>query len=162
MTLYLTHNKIISTVKQLARKLDHVLRPKPFSLVGIAEGGVLFAHVLSSHLETSHELLFTPQKDYRALQKPIVLVDCIVDTGRTLRDELNHLKADACDATSVALLLRGTAELYPTLWGHFVLGRSFFVGFGLDDRNGKRRELPDIYIEGEVDGTSADHSCGSR
>jgi len=163
--LYLPNNSIVALTRWLARKINASL-PKifnyrfPITLIGIAEGGLLFTELLSSFLEMPHErgiLRRGPDGSFsfpcETLPNQVILADCICDTGKTLSEISSLYKTRRTRVCSVVLLRRfakGTACFFPEFQGYGISGNEFFVGFGLDDREGKSRELPDIYTEGEI------------
>jgi hypoxanthine-guanine phosphoribosyltransferase len=130
--------------------------------MGIAEGGLPFTKLLSSFLEMPHEIAYLRRDASGSFNLPygipsnqIILADCIFDIGKTFT-EASELLCSRGMLTQGVVLLRRQRELdlklyYPQYTGLWVPGREFFVGFGLDDKEGKGRELPDIYSEGEIE-----------
>jgi hypoxanthine-guanine phosphoribosyltransferase len=129
--------------------------------VGIAEGGLPFTKLLSAFLEVPHELTFLRRDAGGSFLLPleiplkqIILADCIFDTGKTFLEASDLLNSKGAMTRGAVLLMRGRdldiSLRYPQHVGFWVPGNEFFVGFGLDDKEGKSRELPDIYTEGEI------------
>jgi len=166
--LYLPNNGIVALTRWLARSINAALPicfdyRLPITLMGIAEGGLPFTKLLSSFLEMPHYQAFL-QKDTNGsfLLPPgvphnqIILADCIFDTGKTFVKAHELFALVEATVSGVVLLQRCERELninlpHPRFTGFLVPGREFFVGFGLDDKEGKNRELPDIYSEGEIE-----------
>jgi len=158
MELFLSQNRIVALTHYLAQKIDNTLPTifdyrEPITLAAVAKGGIPFANLLASLLVLDVKRVSihkTPEGDFSSLPEgQVIFADCIVDTGATMQKILDSL-AHAQKFISVCLLLRHTARLYPTYYGYITSSKSFFVGFGLDDREGENRKLNDIYTDGEI------------
>jgi hypoxanthine-guanine phosphoribosyltransferase len=165
--LYLSNNSIVALTRWLAHKINaelpHIFNYRfPVTLVGIAEGGIPFTRLLSSFLEMPHEITYLRRGadgsfdlPYGMPSQQAILADCIYDTGKTFIEAGSLLCSKEVLTQGVVLLQRRrNSDLglwYPQYSGFTVSGREFFIGFGLDDREGKNRELSDIYSEGEIE-----------
>lgn len=83
--------------------------------------------------------------------KRVLLVEDVVDTGRTLRFLLEHLKAKKPASVKVCSLLY--KEIDPTVrplidYLGFTVPNDYVVGYGMDDR-GLLRSLPDVRVVGK-------------
>jgi hypoxanthine phosphoribosyltransferase len=78
----------------------------------------------------------------------LLLLDDILDTGRTLSALINHLNNRGARSVRTAVLLRKRGRQIVTLepdYCGFVIPDAFVVGYGLD-YNGKYRHLPYIGV----------------
>ena len=88
----------------------------------------------------------------------VVLVDDILDTGRTLQKAAAHLKAKGAERVhTCALLDKPSRRVVPfeADFTGFEIEDAFVVGYGLD-YDGRHRELPHIAKVTFTDGESAD------
>jgi hypoxanthine phosphoribosyltransferase len=82
--------------------------------------------------------------------KHVLLVEDIVDTGRTLRFLLNHLKTKGAASVKVCSLLY--KEIDPSVrplidYLGFTIPNEYVVGYGMD-AEGLHRSLPGIFQKG--------------
>lgn len=80
--------------------------------------------------------------------RPVIVVEDIIDTGRTMEKFLGDLRAMHPSDIKVATLLFKPeslkADIHPDYIG-FTIPPKFIIGFGLD-LDGKARNLRDIYV----------------
>jgi hypoxanthine phosphoribosyltransferase len=80
--------------------------------------------------------------------KNVVVVEDMVDTGKTLVAIANYLLRHNCKSITFVTLLRRSSyqhKLQYTLHSCFTVDEGWLVGYGLDD-NDKKRNLPNIYL----------------
>ena len=164
MQTLLTAAQIAARVEQLGVQLTRDYQQQPLLVIGVLHGSIVFVADLIRAISTPHQLGFVQASSYRGcatapdelrLQldalpdltgRRVLLVDDILDTGRTL----SALKVKLCERgpadVRTAVLLwkrdRTETELSPDYFG-FEIPDRFVVGYGLD-YNGDFRHLPFI------------------
>ena len=161
--LFISSNQILNKIKDLAKQLTHVYADDfPMCLV-VLNGASVFANTLLRHLNPSVEVHMITVKSYDGMKsnsldfndipvnlvkdKKILLIEDIVDTGKTLSFLRNMLTKNAAKQVHcVTLLFKPKKYNYDLLPEHigFNIGEEFIVGYGMD-LNEKGRELKNIY-----------------
>ena len=97
---------------------------------------------------SSGEVRLTKDLSYPLADRHVILVEDIVDTGRTLHFFLEHLWAQQpASVTTVAFLRKPEAAAFPVRVNHigYDIEDKFVVGYGLD-YDGVGRNLRGIYV----------------
>jgi len=164
--LIATPEQIKERVKAIAEEISREHQQTPVTLVVVMRGGFVFAVDLIRQLwEYEVDVLgmeFFQSTSYRgerpesepvitALGRvnlpdegPVIIVDDIVDAGRTIQAMLDTLAAPGRTFEICALLERPAAHVTPVRLryvGFRLDGPGFVVGYGLDHDN-RHRELP--------------------
>jgi hypoxanthine phosphoribosyltransferase len=134
-------------------------------LVGILKGAFVFLADLVRHmniplqidfirvasygdaLESKGEITFTKDLEMSVEGRHLLVVEDIVDTGRTLKCLLEDLRQRGSSSVKTCVLLdkRHRREVdVPMDYVGFVMDEGFLVGYGLDWAE-TYRNLPDIY-----------------
>lgn len=150
----------------LAEKILGEFEGADFVVVVILKGALVFAadllrriplpleieciNVASYHgdTESSGQVDFLDRKMPDVTGRTVLLVDDILDTGRTLHAVRKQLLADGAELVRTCVLLdKDTARCadVETDYSGFAIGDDFVVGYGLDFR-GHYRNLPFIGI----------------
>ena len=151
----------------MAKQIQKDYEGKEIVFVGILKGSVMFMTELAKNIKSSVELDFMDVSSYEGTEstqkvtihkdirnsiegKDVVIVEDIIDTGRTLTYVLDYLKQKNPSSIKIATMLtkpsRRIIELNVDYIG-FAIEDKFVVGYGLD-YNEKYRNLPYIgYIE---------------
>jgi hypoxanthine phosphoribosyltransferase len=160
---------------RLAREIDRDQKGQPAMLVGILKGSIFFLCDLAKKLETTPVTLdFLQVSSYGSGTKSsgnvqlvrdlstdvagrdVIIVEDIVDTGRTLRKIIDILKTRRPRSVKICALLKkripGNEEI-PVDYLGFTIDDHFVVGYGLDFAE-SYRNLPFIGIL-EPDGDTA-------
>lgn len=159
--IILDEDHIQSIVKQLAFKLSDM----HFDVVLCTlSGAVPFFSDLIKHLEGDFEVDYIQAKSYKDMvqgscvvrgpfgttdlrNKKVLVVEDIIDTGKTVVEIEKWLNLFACESiTFVALLKRQGTTLPSNCYGCIEVEPGWLYGYGLDDENGKKRNLPYIYV----------------
>ncbi|MCF0166777.1 MAG: hypoxanthine phosphoribosyltransferase [Bacteroidales bacterium] len=159
--------KIEAAIEALAGKINAEYRAEtePPLFIVILNGAFMFAAQLFKHLDFPCEICFVKLASYEGLHsqgsvreliglnaefegRKVVIVEDLVDTGRTvnyIRDKL--LKSGASEVEVACLLLKAGAERagFPIRFGAMEAGDEFIIGYGFD-YNGLGRNLKDIYV----------------
>ena len=81
--------------------------------------------------------------------KNVLIVEDLIDTGKTVEAIYKHLLPHNCKSITFATLLQRSGfehdPQYKIIKAFTVMPQDWLVGYGLDD-NDKKRNLPDIYL----------------
>lgn len=161
-----SEEKIMDTVKEIAKKISRDYEGKDLLVVGVLKGSVLFTSDLIKNItipceidfmavssygnssETSGVVRILKDLDHSIEGKDLLIVEDIVDSGVTLNYLLEYLKTRKANSVEIAALLtkpsRRKVELEVKYSG-LEVPDEFLVGYGLDFAE-KYRNLPYIGI----------------
>lgn len=165
--ILVTHDQIVDRAKELGKQIsdDYGKSGETPVLVALLKGSVPFIAELMKHIELDITIDFMDVSSYEGTESigdirvikdlscsvkgvSILLVEDIVDTGKTLQEVTRMLKnKGAADVKVVSLLdkpERRIVEIEADYVG-FVVPNEFVVGFGLD-YNQKYRHLPYVGV----------------
>ncbi len=164
MQTLLTAAQIAARVEQLGARISQDYHEQPLLVIGVLHGSIVFVADLIRSISTPHQLGFVLASSYRGtatspaelhLQldtlpdltgRRVLLVDDILDTGKTLSTLKRKLLERGPDDVRTAVLLwksaRTESDLQPDYFG-FEIPDRFVVGYGLDF-HGDYRHLPFI------------------
>lgn len=159
--------KLEKRIEEMGKQIQKDYEGKEIVFVGILKGSVMFMSELAKNIKSSVELDFMDVSSYEGTEstkkvkinkdirnsiegKDVIIVEDIIDTGRTLTYVLEYLKQKNPNSIKIATMLskpsRRVMELNVDYIG-FAIEDKFVVGYGLD-YNEKYRNLPYIgYIE---------------
>lgn len=161
---YLTATQIQETVKRLAGELDRDYQGKRPLFVAVLNGAFMFAADLFKHLTIEADISFIKLASYKGTkstgrvltaigldmdiyQRHVVIVEDIVDTGKTLTEFMPQLTHQHPASIKIcALLHKPEATVNPLSIEYlgFTIPNKFVVGYGLD-YDGLGRNIPEIY-----------------
>lgn len=161
---YLTANDINSRIKALAQQLDKDYAGKKPLFIAILNGSFIFAADLFKELSIDAEICFIKLASYKGTKssgqvitaigldtdlfgRDVVIIEDIVDTGKTLSEFLPQLKhQQPASMKIVALLHKPEATVFPIPIDYlgFSIPNKFVVGYGLD-YDGLGRNIREIY-----------------
>lgn len=166
MNILLTEVQIQQRIGELAEKIGIEYREKPTTIVGVLTGSLMFLADLVRRLDfplrigliqassyrgettTPGELRISPDLIPDVKERHVVLLDDILDTGKTMHSLVAHMHSLGALSVKVAVLLRKegrqTVALDPDFYG-FDIPNAFVVGYGLDF-NDDYRHLPYIGV----------------
>jgi hypoxanthine phosphoribosyltransferase len=166
MEILLDADRIQSRVSELANAIAADYRNRPVTIVGVLTGSVIFLADLVRRLDLPLRIGLIQASSYRGpvtapgelrigpellpdlRGRHVLLLDDILDTGRTLSHLLGHVRTLGPLSLKVAVLLRKQGRqqvpLEPDYCG-FVIPDRFVVGYGLDF-NDEYRHLPFIAV----------------
>ncbi|MBK6977227.1 MAG: hypoxanthine phosphoribosyltransferase [Cytophagaceae bacterium] len=165
---FIPEKDILKRVKEISEKINLDFVEKKPLFLGILNGSFLFAADLFKHISVPCEISFLKvnsyvntestgkMKELIGINQPlsdrhVIVIEDIVDTGRTLQFILDTVKSQNPASISVITLLhKPEATLIPLKLNYvgFEIENQFVVGYGLD-YNGYGRNLPAIYIKTE-------------
>lgn len=161
---FLSEETIQKRVKELAVAINNDYKGKQPLFIGILNGAFMFASDLFKNLEIDAEICFIKLISYQGTKsagkvvtsiglmedvhgKDIILIEDIVDTGKTLNDFLPGLRHQQPASLKIAALLhKPDATEYPLIIDYlaFSIPDKFVIGYGLD-YDGLGRNLKEIY-----------------
>lgn len=152
-------------VKELAAQVMAVYREKPLTVAVVLRGAFIFAADLVRHLPQPCDIVFVRADSYGNGTRPakdcvvdlpegmkwkgrhVLVVEDIVDTGRTVETLVKSLRAKGAASVRVCCFLdkpsRRESEVEVEFVGFALEGAPFVVGYGLDFA-GRYRNLPFI------------------
>jgi hypoxanthine phosphoribosyltransferase len=161
---YLSEETIQQRIKEIAAEINKEYAGKRPLFIAILNGSFMFASDLFKNLDIEAELCFIKLASYKGMKssgkvvtsigldddlfgKEVVIVEDIVDTGKTLHNflpKLLHMQPKSLKI--VTLLHKSEATEFPLTLNHvgFDIPNKFVVGYGLD-YDGLGRNLKEIY-----------------
>lgn len=161
---YISEQEIREKVKEIAARLDHDYRERNPIFIAVLNGAFIFAADLFKSLTIDAEISFIKLASYKGMKssgqvltaigldielfdRHVVILEDIVDTGKTLHEFLPQLwHQQPASLKVVALLHKPAAKVYPLNVDYlgFEIPDKFVVGYGLD-YNGLGRNTAAIY-----------------
>jgi len=162
--IYLSEETILQRVKELAATINRDYAGKRPFFIAILNGSFMFASDLFKYIHIDAEICFIKLASYKGMKssgevttsigldddlfdKDVVIVEDIVDTGKTLHNFLPKLVHQQPKSLRIATLLhKSEATAYPLTLDYvgFDIPDKFVVGYGLD-YDGLGRNLKEIY-----------------
>ena len=164
-TQYLSRHEIEAAVVELAAKINRDYEGKPLVLVGVLKGAIVFMADLVRHLKADTEVEFVRLSSYGKArtssgtvtilkdiavdirEKHVLIVEEIIDSGRTLKFLYERLKASGPASVEIVTLLDKASKRIvdvPVKYVGRLIDDQFLIGYGLDLEE-RCRNLPDIY-----------------
>jgi hypoxanthine phosphoribosyltransferase len=162
--IYLSEEEIQKTVKRIAEQLNQDYKQKRPLFIAILNGSFMFAADLFKYLTIEAEISFIKLASYKGMKssgnvitaiglemdlygREVVIVEDIVDTGKTLHKFLPKLDHQQPKSLKIAALLhKPEATQYQLKIDYlgFSIPNKFVVGYGLDF-DGLGRNYKEIY-----------------
>lgn len=162
--LSISEKEIRNAINAIAKQINTDLKGKNPLFVGILNGSFMFAADLMKRVTITSEITFIKVASYTDTQstgivkellglecdvknRPIVIVEDIVDSGLTMKKIIEQLRAKGAEEIYVStLLLKPDALRFkvPLDYVAIRIPNEFIVGYGLD-YNGYGRNLRNIY-----------------
>ena len=160
----LSDKTIQQRVNEMAAAINKDYAGKKPLFIAILNGSFMFAADLFKQLSIEAELCFIKLASYKGMKssgkvitsigleedlfgKDVIIVEDIVDTGKTLHKFLPKLLHQQPKSLKIATLLhKSEATEYPLVLDYvgFIIPNKFVVGYGLD-YDGLGRNLREIY-----------------
>src|SRR6476659_8423981 len=161
---YLSEQDIQEKVKEIADQLNRDYKDKRPLFIAILNGSFMFAADVFKYLTIDAEICFIKLASYRGMKssgnvitaigldqdlfgRDVVILEDIVDTGKTLGEFLPKLDHQQPKSLKIAALLhKPEATQFPLQIDYlgFDIPNKFVVGYGLD-YDGLGRNLKEIY-----------------
>jgi hypoxanthine phosphoribosyltransferase len=162
--IYLTHHQIDERIKILGRQINEDYKGKEPLFIAILNGSFMFAAHLYQQINLPSQITFVKVASYSGISstgkvtsiigldipianRDIILVEDIVDTGKTMNELLKQLNEHHPASIKIASLIQKPDALQHPItvnYTGFKIPNDFIVGFGLD-YDGYGRNLSDIY-----------------
>lgn len=161
---YISEQEIQEKVKKIADQLNNDYKDKRPLFIAILNGSFMFAADLFKNLTINAEICFIKLASYRGMKssgnvitaigldqdlfgRDVVIVEDIVDTGKTLNEFLPKLDHQQPNSLKIAVLLHKPEATQFSLkidYLGFSIPNKFVVGYGLD-YDGLGRNLKEIF-----------------
>ena len=161
---YITSQELTQKIKALADGINTAYKDKKPLFVAILNGSFMFAADLMKEIDIESEISFVKVASYEEMEstgnvkqliglnenifnKDVIIVEDIIDTGRTIVKILDEFKSLGANSVEVVTLLQKpkSNEVKNQLkYIGFEIPDKFVVGYGLD-YDGLGRNLKDIY-----------------
>lgn len=161
---YLSQEEIEIAVQKLAEKIDADYANECPLFIAILNGSFMFAAELFKHLTIPSEICFIKLASYKGTtssghiitsigldtevrNKHVIILEDILDTGKTLSQFLPQIKNQSPLSLKIAALLHkpeATIHEVALDYNCFKIPNKFVIGFGLD-YNGLGRNIPSVY-----------------
>jgi hypoxanthine phosphoribosyltransferase len=161
---YLSEETIQARVKEMAETLNKEYAGRRPLFIAILNGSFMFASDLFKYLTINAEICFIKLASYKGMKstgnvvttigldddlfgKDVIIIEDIVDTGKTLYNFLPKLEHQQPASIKLAALLhKPDATKFPLTIDYtgFSIPEKFVVGYGLD-YDGLGRNLKEIY-----------------
>ncbi|MDF2385291.1 hypoxanthine phosphoribosyltransferase [Nostoc ellipsosporum NOK] len=162
--IYLSEATIQQRIGELAASINQDYAGKRPFFIAVLNGSFMFASDLFKQLTVDAEICFIKLASYKGMKstgnvvtsigldddifdRDIIIVEDIVDTGKTLHQFLPKLEHQQPRSMRIATLLhKSEATTYPLTLDYvgFDIPNKFVVGYGLD-YDGLGRNLKEIY-----------------
>jgi len=164
-TKYLNRHEIDAAVQSLANRINADYDGKQVLLVAVLKGALIFVSDLVRHLKVDNEIDFVRLSSYGKARtssgtvtilkdiqmdirgKDVLIVEEIIDSGRTLKFLYERLKAAGPNSLEIITLLDKSSKRVVDVPVKYVgkkIDDQFLIGYGLDLEE-HCRNLPDIY-----------------
>lgn len=165
--MLIDEERINKRIKEIARQIEEDYKDKDIVFLCILKGSVVFTVELAKAVKNNVQFEFMEVSSYIGHEstgkikinkditesikgKNIIVIEDIIDTGRTLYDLKEYLKQKKPETLKICTLLdkpsRRVAEIEADYVG-FVIDNKFVVGYGLDDNQNFRNLNYIGYIE---------------
>ena len=161
---YLPESLIQEKIKELAGVINTEYKGKKPLFIAILNGSFMFAADLFKSIELEAEICFIKLASYKGSKstgnvvtsigldadinlRHVIILEDIIDTGKTLHEFLPQLQNQQPSSLRVAVLLhKPDATLYPVKIDYccFSIPNKFVLGYGLD-YDGYGRNIKEIY-----------------
>lgn len=167
LNILINKSKLEKRIDEMARQIEKDYEGKDIVFIGILKGSIMFMAELAKNIKSNVEMDFMDVSSYEGTEstgnikinkdirnsiegKDVIIVEDIIDTGRTLTYLVEYLKQKNPNSLKIATMLskpsRRIMELNVDYIG-FAIDDKFVVGYGLD-YNENYRNLPYIgYLE---------------
>lgn len=161
---YLTADEIAKQVNRVATEINEDFKGKNPLFIVILNGAFMFASDLLKQIEIEAEISFIKLASYKGIkstgkvitaigldadlhQRDVIIIEDIVDTGKTLFQFLPQLQHQQPASLKIASLLhKPDALIHPLQIDYlgFTIPNKFVIGYGLD-YDGLGRNIKEIY-----------------
>jgi hypoxanthine phosphoribosyltransferase len=164
-TLSVSSHEIQTAIRRLADSINKDFHGTEIYFIAILDGAFVFASELIKHISLSCKISFVKLKSYEGMKstgnvqeliglnedmkdKTVIILEDIVDTGRTLQNVYEKIAGQHPLTVKVATMFFKRAAYRGNLtidYAGLEIPNRFVVGFGLD-YNGLGRNLTQLYV----------------
>lgn len=161
---YIDKEDIQQRIRILAQQINQDYKGKRPLFIAVLNGSFMFASDLMKSVDNEAEISFIKLNSYHKTHstgkvkeligldenifgRNLIIIEDIVDTGRTIRHLLDELLELGPKSIEIATLLHkpdATVESLTLKYVGFTIPNKFVVGYGLD-YDGQGRNLTDLY-----------------
>jgi hypoxanthine phosphoribosyltransferase len=161
---FIAESKLTAGIKNLAETLNRDYHGKRPLFISILNGSFMFSADLFKYLTIEAEICFIKLASYKGTRssgqvvtaigldtdikgRDIVILEDIIDTGKTLSQFLPQVYNQQPESLKIAVLLhKPEATIFPVAIDYicFTIPNKFVLGYGLD-YNGLGRNLSELY-----------------
>jgi hypoxanthine phosphoribosyltransferase len=161
---FIAEETILNKVRALASKLNKDYQDKKPLFIAVLNGSFMFASDLFKELSVEPEICFIKLASYKGTQstghvitaigldiditgRHVIVLEDVIDTGKTLHSFLPQLKNQRPASLKVAVFLhKPDSQVYPVPidYSCITISNKFVVGYGLD-YDGLGRNIREIY-----------------
>ncbi len=161
LKVLINEEKLEKRIEELARQIEKDYEGKDIVFLGILKGSIPFMWELAKKVKNNVIFEFIEVSSYEGTEstgkvtlhkdikqsiegKDVLIIEDIIDTGRTLSFLLEHLKEKNPNSIKIATLLSKPSRRVINIdvdYIGFEIEDKFIIGFGLDDDQ-NRRNLP--------------------
>ena len=161
LKVLINEEELEKRIEELARQIEKDYEGKDIVFLGILKGSIPFMWELAKKVKNNVIFEFIEVSSYEGTEstgkvtlhkdikqsiegKNVLIIEDIIDTGRTLSFLLEHLKEKNPNSIKIATLLSKPSRRVINIdvdYIGFEIEDKFIIGFGLDDDQ-NRRNLP--------------------
>ncbi len=161
---FISAEEIESQIKRMAQEIKNDYAGKRPLFIAILNGAFMFASDMFKHLDIDAEICFIKLASYKGTKstgkvitaigldeelynRHVIILEDIVDTGKTLSEFLPQLNHQHPSSLKIAALLHKPESLIHDIkidYLGFTIPNKFVLGYGLD-YDGFGRNIPSIY-----------------
>lgn len=161
LKVLINEEKLEKRIEELARQIEKDYEGKDIVFLGILKGSIPFMWELAKKVKNNVVFEFIEVSSYEGTEstgkvtlhkdikqsiegKDVLIIEDIIDTGRTLSFLLEHLKEKNPNSIKIATLLNKPSRRVINIDVNYIgfeIEDKFIIGFGLDDDQ-NRRNLP--------------------
>jgi len=161
---FISGETIQHKIRELAQQIAADYKDKRPLFISILNGSFIFSSDLFKQLDIDAEICFIKLASYKGTKstgqvitaigldtdikdRHVIILEDIIDTGKTLNDFLPQLHNQQPASLRIAVLLHkpeATQYHFPIDYTCFSIPNKFVVGYGLD-YDGLGRNIPEIY-----------------
>lgn len=167
INILINEKRLEKRIEELGKEIERDYEGKDIVFIGILKGSVMFMAQLAKNIKNNMEFEFMEVASYEGKEstgkikinkdindsikgKNVIIVEDIIDTGRTLTYLVEYLKQKEPKSLKIVTMLSKPSKRIMELnvdYIGFSIDDKFVIGYGLD-YNQKYRNLPYIgYIE---------------
>jgi hypoxanthine phosphoribosyltransferase len=161
---FIPEQEILSSIRKIGEEINKTLKDKNPLFISVLNGAFMFTSDLMKVVNIPCEITFIKLSSYEGLYssgsvkevmglnenivgRNVVILEDIIDTGLTMEQIIDSLKAKGAGEIRVATFLQKPDALQRNIKIDYIamkIPNEFIIGYGLD-YNGYGRNLKDVY-----------------